>query len=100
MNKLKIADLSFCETELSNSGEVQGGAGAYYQPVGSVSTSFSADNSAGYYGNWGVYRDTYGGYIITANVYGSVGGAAAGAASGAASDGTHYASSSAQASTY
>jgi hypothetical protein len=95
MSRLKIVDLSFFESELSNSSEVQGG----YQPVASVSSSFSTANFAGYYGDWSIYKDSSGGYSIVANIYTGVGGAIAGAVSGAVSDGSVYAASYAQAST-
>lgn len=100
MNRLKIVDLSFLETELSNSGEVQGGTGAIFQPVASVSTSYNGANTAGYFGSWAIYKDAYGGYTIAANVYGYAGGAVAGAIAGAASDGTQFTTSSAQAKAY
>lgn len=95
MNQLKIVDLSFLETELSNSSEVQGGIG-FFQPVGSVSNSYNAANTAGYSGNWLVFQVPSGGYAITANVSGFSGGAFSGAIAGAASDGTQFTASAAQ----
>lgn len=100
MNQLKIVDLSFLETELSDSGEVQGVTGGFYQPVSSVSTSYTGANTAGYFGNWAISKDPYGGYTIAANVYGYAGGAVAGAIAGAVSDGTQYTTSYAGASAY
>jgi hypothetical protein len=89
MSRLKIVDLSFFESELSNSSEIQGG----YQPVASVSNSFSTANFAGYFGNWSISKDGNGGYSIAANINAAAGGAIAGAVSGAASDGSVFASS-------
>jgi hypothetical protein len=88
MSQLKITDISFLESELSSSNQVQGGS----RTVASVSNSFSADTFAQYSGYWSVYNDGRG-YRIIANAYADAGGAAAGALSGAASDGTVYTSS-------
>ncbi|MBW4505241.1 MAG: hypothetical protein KME64_01805 [Scytonematopsis contorta HA4267-MV1] len=92
MSQLKITDISFFESELSSSNQVQGGS----RTVASVSNSFSADTYAQYSGSWFAYNDGSG-YRIIANTYANAGGAVAGAASGAASDGTVYTSSYANA---
>ncbi|MBF2065799.1 MAG: hypothetical protein IGS39_15460 [Calothrix sp. C42_A2020_038] len=99
MSRLKIVDLSFLETELSQSGEVQGGISTFYQPVGSVSTSFDAAFNASYFGNWSVYQIGRG-YVVEASIYGSASGASAGATAGATSDGTHFATSYARSTSY
>ncbi|MEB3181909.1 MAG: hypothetical protein VKL59_23175 [Nostocaceae cyanobacterium] len=89
MSRLKIVDLSFCETEFSSNSQVIGGI-TVYSPTGSWSASYGSAKSAGYYTDHFFDKTTGNyGYLVIAHTDGAVGGAIA----GALGDGTNYASS-------
>jgi hypothetical protein len=86
MNRLKVVDLSFCETQLPDISRVQGG------DFGSRSTSYSSDRSSGYFADYSVNKDNR---TISYVVSGYAGGAVAGAIAAAVSDlGITYTSAS------
>lgn len=98
MSTLTICDLSFCETELDSTSQIQGGDGITVSgPYGTWSSNSSSANSSGYYAAYVVNR---GNGLITSTIVSNVQGSAAGAIAGAISDnGTKYAFSSSSAHT-
>ena len=92
MSQLIIHDLSFCESALADSNQVQGGA------VASFSTSFEAVNSTRNSVFWSIIGSpTSPNADIVASISGGSAGVTAGAISGATSDGTNFASTFTQA---
>lgn len=91
MSRITILDLSFCESEISGSSQIQGGIGiTVNSPTGAWSVSASSAHSQGYYTDYFFDKETGSyGYVIGAYVSGAV----AGAVAGAVSDGTQYVSS-------
>ncbi|MBW4569298.1 MAG: hypothetical protein KME31_15130 [Tolypothrix carrinoi HA7290-LM1] len=91
MSRITILDLSFCESEISGSSQIQGGIGiTVYSPTGTWSVSADSAHSHSHYTNHFFDKETGSyGYVVAAQFSGAV----AGAAAGAASDGTQYASS-------
>ncbi len=95
MSRITIVDLSFCESEISGSSQIQGGI-TVYSPTGAWSVSSDSAHSEGYYTDYFFDKKTGNyGYVIAAQVSGAV----AGATAGALSDGTKYASAYSSAST-
>jgi hypothetical protein len=92
MSQLTIHDLSFCESALADSNQVQGGA------VASCSRSFQTANSTRNSASWFIIGSpTSPNADIVANLSGSTAGATTGAISGATSDGSNFASTFTQA---
>jgi hypothetical protein len=92
MSQLTIHDLSFCESALADSNQVQGGA------VASFSASFQAANSTRNSASWFIIGSpTSPNADIVASISGGTAGVTAGAISGATSDGTNFASTFTQA---
>jgi hypothetical protein len=88
MSQLRIVDLSFCESDISITTEVQGGLGVtVYSPTGAYSTSANSAHSSGYFTAFYFDRNTGKfGYAVSAGYSASV----AGAVAGAIADGSTY----------
>ena len=78
MSRLKILDLSFCESEVSNSSRVQGGV-----LQTSVSTAFNAATSANFSATFAITDNRN----VSVVVLGTAGGASASGIAAAFSDG-------------
>lgn len=91
MSRLQILDLSFCDSELPNNIQVQGGVNiTISSSTGTWSASSGSGVSRSYYTGYFFDKTTGNyGYVMSAKVDGAV----AGAVSGALGDGTKYASS-------
>ncbi len=91
MSRLQILDLSFCDSELPNNIQVQGGVNiTISSSTGAWSASSGSDVSRSYYTGYVIDKKTGNyGYVVSAKVDGAL----AGAVSGALGDGTKYASS-------
>ncbi len=88
MSRLRVLNLSFCDTELSENSSIQGGGGfTSISPYGAVSVSHDEKYSA----HW---------YADSNNVYAQYGSAVASAVAYAAGTGTFKVSSSAAAKSY
>ena len=88
MSKLRIVDLSFCESDIPINTEVRGGLGAtIYSPAGVYSTSAESERISSYFTAFYFDRNTgYFGYGVSAEYSASV----AGAVAGAIADGSTY----------
>ncbi len=97
MSRLRISNLSFCDTVSENSSIIGGGGFTSISPYGAVSVSYDDQHSAGY--SVGLYGDSTG-HKFGGDVSAYYGSAVASAVAHAAGTGTFNVSSSASAKLY